>query len=159
MSSPRNTLDILEVTAVGDKQSIVDCMVEVELCEDKAKNIFLSIVETLTRIGVYVYNKDKPDEKILYQTCHILHKDGRYYIVHFKHLFMLDGRNNGFHIEDVQRMNQIIRLLADWGLYKIKHPEQLTQFANMSHIKVVRHSELKEWELVPKYRMRSKRDN
>lgn len=157
MSSPRNTLDILNITAVGDEQSIIDCMVEVELAEGKSRDPFLSILETLTRIGVYIHRDENPNDRTLYQTCHILHKNGRYYIVHFKHLFMLDGRNNGFYQEDVLRMNRIIRLLADWGLYIVKHPEQMTEFADMSHIKVVKHSEAKFWNLTPKYRMRHKR--
>ncbi|AIX13101.1 translation repressor [Erwinia phage vB_EamM-Bue1] len=132
-------------------------MVEVELAEGKSRDPFLSTLETLSRIGIHIRKDEDPEDRTLYQTCHILHKAGRYYIVHFKHLFMLDGKINGFYREDILRMNQIIRLLADWGLYTIKHPEQMTDFAGMNHIKVVKHGDVSKWKLVPKYRMQHKR--
>lgn len=161
MSSPKNTLEILNQTAVGEEKDIIDCMVEVELSENKPFDVFLSINETLTRVGIYVPKRPKEitgcseEEKILHQTCHILFKNNKYYIVHFKHLFVLDGRTNGFTREDVMRMNTIINLLQGWGLYKVKCPEQMTSFAEMKHIKVLRHSEVKEqnWILKPKYNM------
>jgi len=157
MSSPRNTLDILKLDAVGGEQDIIDCMVEVELKGGGDHDPFLSTIETLSRIGVYS-PKDDETEKTLYQTCHILHKNGRYYIVHFKHLFMLDGHYNGFFREDILRMNQIIRLLSEWGLYKVVHPEQITEFAEMRHIKVIKHNEVREWTLRPKYQMKHSRN-
>ena len=149
---PRNTLDILKISAVCDEASIVDCMVEVQLNQDKP-GIFLGVKETLSRIGV----NTRQEPNTLYQTCHILHKSGKYYIVHFKHLFMLDGHYNGFAREDVLRLNRIVRLLEQWGMVKIMHPEQVTEAADMSRIKVVKHEMSADWNLVPKYTIRPSR--
>lgn len=147
---PRNTLDILNVSAVDAESKIIDCLAEVELNQEKAGHIFLSIKETLTRIGV----NTSREPKTLYQTCHILHKNGKYYIVHFKHMFMLEGHYNGLTREDILRMNRIIRLLEQWGMIKVKHPEQITELADMSHIKVVKHADVSDWSLVAKYNIR-----
>lgn len=145
----RNTLDILQLSAVHDEASIVDCMVEIELNQDRP-GIFLGVKETLSRIGV----NTRQEPETLYQTCHILHKYGKYFIVHFKHLFMLDGHYNGFQREDVLRMNRIARLLDQWGMVKILRPEQITECADMSRIKIVKHDQVSQWKLVPKYIIR-----
>lgn len=147
---PRNTLEILGMSAVGKGKDIVDCLIEIDLNHDKYQEAFLVIKETLSRVGV----KTKMTENVLYQTCHILHSQGRYYIVHFKHLFMLDGRINGLSREDIQRMNRIALLLQQWGLCTVKNPEQITELAETSHIKVVSHEDVKDWQLKPKYFMR-----
>lgn len=150
----RNTLDILGVSAVDDESKIIECMVEVQLNQDK-QNVFLSIKETLSRIGV----STPREQNTLHQTCHILYKGGRYYIVHFKHLYMLDGRYNGFKREDVLRMNRIIKLLVQWDMVTLVEPSQVTEAADMSHIKIVKHDQVSEWKLVPKYEIRPARPN
>jgi hypothetical protein len=108
---------------------------------------FLKIKETLTRIGV----ASKKDRK-LYQSCHILHKQGKYYIVHFKELFALDGKPSNFSEEDVGRRNTIVNLLAEWGLLKLviieKSQEPRTP---LSQIKILAYKDRNEWELVAKY--------
>lgn len=148
----RNTLDVLTLSAVSDEASIVNCMVEVQLNQDKP-GIFLGIKETLSRIGV----NPRQEPNTLYQTCHILHKYGKYYIVHFKHLFMLDGHYNGFVREDIQRMNRIVKLLAEWNMVTVLNPDQITELADMSRIKVVKHELLPDWKLVSKYTIRPNR--
>lgn len=106
---------------------------------------FLKIRETLTRIGV-ASRKDKK----LYQSCHILHKQGRYFIVHFKELFLLDGKPSNLVKNDLSRRNTIATLLADWGLVSIINDQQL-DLAPLRQIKVIPHKEKTEWELCPKY--------
>ena len=118
-------------------------MVEVEL---KQQDDFLKIKETLTRIGVA-----SRKEKILYQSCHILHKRGRYYLVHFKELFLLDGKDSSFIESDLGRRNAIAKLLEELGLLKVISNNHLDPIAPMSQIKVLPHREKGEWELVPKY--------
>jgi len=118
-------------------------MVEVEL---KESDDFLKVKETLTRIGV-ASRKDK----ILYQSCHILHKRGKYYLVHFKELFALDGKESSITESDIGRRNAISRLLAEWGLLKIISNNSDAPLAPMSQIKVLPYKEKEEWELVPKY--------
>jgi hypothetical protein len=113
---------------------------------------FLKVRETLTRIGI-ASRKDKK----LYQSCHILHKQGRYFIVHFKELFALDGKESNITANDVERRNTIAGLLQDWGLLKILHNERADQKASLSQIKVVSHKEKNEWELVPKYNIGKKK--
>jgi len=125
-----------------------DMMVEVILNEP---DDFLKVRETLTRIGVA-----SRKEKKLYQSCHILHKQGRYYIVHFKELFALDGKHANLTVNDVQRRNRIARLLADWELLKILAPTTVDQKASLSQIKVVSFKEKDQWELVPKYNIGKK---
>ena len=108
---------------------------------------FLKIRETLTRIGV-ASRKDK----ILYQSCHILHKQGKYYIVHFKELFMLDGKPSNFSEDDMSRRNTIATLLEQWGLLKVVRPEYIAELmAPISQIKIISHKEKDDWELVAKY--------
>ena len=124
-------------------------MVEVRL---KQPDDFLKVRETLTRIGV----ASRSDKK-LYQSCHILHKQGKYYIVHFKELFLLDGKNSDFSENDLQRRNRITKLLSDWGLVEILDEEQINNIASVSQIKILPHKEKNEWTLVPKYSIGSKK--
>ena len=107
---------------------------------------FLKVRETLTRIGV----ASRQDRK-LFQSCHILHKQGRYFIVHFKELFVLDGKPSTITENDIQRRNTIAVLLADWGLVTINSNEQAKDRAPLRQIKVISHKERDEWELCPKY--------
>ena len=113
---------------------------------------FLKVRETLTRIGVASRNENK-----LYQSCHILHKQGRYYIVHFKELFLLDGKNSDFSENDMQRRNRITKLLSDWGLVNIVNDEMVENASSISQIKILPHKEKAQWELVPKYSIGSKK--
>ena len=106
---------------------------------------FLKIKETLTRMGV----ASKKDKR-LYQSCHILHKKGHYYIVHFKELFILDNKDSDITIEDIERRNAIAKLLEDWELLKIVSPVTFSQSV-LAQIKIVSYKEKNEWELVPKY--------
>jgi hypothetical protein len=126
-----------------------DSMLEVTLPEP---DNFLKVRETLTRIGI-ASRKDKK----LYQSCHILHKQGRYYIVHFKELFALDGKESNITANDVERRNTIAGLLQDWGLLKIIDASKADPKASLSQIKVVSHKEKEEWELVPKYNIGKKK--
>ena len=107
---------------------------------------FLKIRETLTRIGV----ASRKDQK-LYQSCHILHKQGRYFIVHFKELFLLDGKPSNFIENDLERRNTITTLLADWGLVTILKPGTVESLAPLRQIKVIPFKEKSQWELCPKY--------
>lgn len=118
-------------------------MLEVTLNEP---DDFLKVRETLTRIGV----ASRKDRK-LYQSCHILHKQGRYFIVHFKELFVLDGKPSTITENDVQRRNTIAVLLSDWGLLSINNTEQSKDRAPLRQIKVLSFKERDEWELCPKY--------
>ncbi len=118
-------------------------MLEVTLNEP---DDFLKVRETLTRIGV-ASRKDKK----LYQSCHILHKQGRYFIVHFKELFVLDGKPSTITENDIQRRNTIAVLLSDWGLLSINNMEQSKDRAPLRQIKVLSFRERDEWELCPKY--------
>tara|TARA_X000000368_G_scaffold110881_1_gene86288 strand:- start:5974 stop:6393 length:420 start_codon:yes stop_codon:yes gene_type:complete len=110
---------------------------------------FLKVRETLSRIGV-ASKKDK----VLYQSCHILHKKGRYFITHFKELFALDGKEADFQDNDLQRRNTIAKLLSDWGLVNII--SDVTDFAPLSQIKIISFKEKGEWELIPKYNIGKK---
>lgn len=118
-------------------------MLEVTLNEP---DDFLKVRETLTRIGV-ASRKDKK----LYQSCHILHKQGRYFIVHFKELFVLDGKPSTITENDIQRRNTIAVLLSDWGLITINNIEQSKDRAPLRQIKVISFRERNDWELCPKY--------
>jgi hypothetical protein len=125
------------------------------LAEVRLKNPddFLKVRETLTRIGV-ASKKDK----ILYQSCHILHKQGRYYIVHFKELFALDGKPSNFSESDIARRNTITNLLKEWDLVEIVHPAQTENpISPISQIKVLPFKEKDEWELVAKYNIGKKK--
>ena len=107
---------------------------------------FLKVRETLTRIGV----ASRKDNK-LFQSCHILHKQGRYFIVHFKELFLLDGKPSNLIVNDVQRRNTIATLLADWGLLSMIKPEEAKDIAPLRQIKVIPYKDKQLWELCPKY--------
>ena len=113
---------------------------------------FLKVRETLTRIGV-ASRKDK----ILYQSCHILHKQGKYYIVHFKELFALDGKQADLSDNDLERRNTIAKLLSYWGLVKIIDNTKFTELAPLSQIKVIAHKDKHEWDLQTKYNIGKKR--
>ena len=126
-----------------------DQMVEVNLSEP---DDFLKVRETLTRIGVA-----SRKEKKLYQSCHILHKQGKYYIVHFKELFALDGKSANLSLNDVQRRNRIIQLLSDWGLITIKKPDTIVDVAPLSQIKVLSYEDKGGWNLESKYNIRKKK--
>ena len=125
-----------------------DMMVEVILNEP---DDFLKVRETLTRIGVA-----SRKEKKLYQSCHILHKQGRYYITHFKELFALDGKHANLTVNDVQRRNRIVHLLADWGLVSVVNSEKIEDIAPLNQIKVLPFKEKAEWELEQKYNIGKK---
>ncbi len=108
---------------------------------------FLKVKETLTRIGV----ASKKENNILFQSCHILHKQGRYFIVHFKELFLLDGKVSNFTMDDLSRRNTIALLLSDWGLLSIVHKDKATPVSSLRQIKIVPFKEKKDWELKSKY--------
>ena len=125
-----------------------DQMVEVTLNEP---DDFLKVRETLTRIGVA-----SRKEKKIYQSCHILHKQGRYYIVHFKELFALDGKHANLTVNDVQRRNRIVRLLADWGLIGVVNPDTVMDIAPLNQIKVLAYKDKADWVLEQKYNIGKK---
>tara|TARA_A100001035_G_scaffold248802_1_gene219109 strand:- start:539 stop:970 length:432 start_codon:yes stop_codon:yes gene_type:complete len=127
----------------------VENMVEIKL---KQPDDFLKVRETLSRIGI----ASKKDKK-LYQSCHILHKQGRYFIVHFKELFGLDGKKTNFSDEDIQRRNTIVKLLIDWGLVEIVDVTKIEKQAPLSQIKVISFKEKKDWILETKYNIGKKR--
>ena len=118
-------------------------MLEVTIAEP---DDFLKVRETLTRIGV----ASRKDQK-LYQSCHILHKQGRYFIVHFKELFLLDGKPSNLIENDIQRRNTITTLLSDWGLVSMLKPDLAKDTAPLRQIKVIPFKEKSQWELCPKY--------
>ena len=120
-----------------------DDMLEIILNEP---DDFLKVRETLTRIGVASRR-----EKKLYQSCHILHKQGRYFIVHFKELFLLDGKKSNLELSDIQRRNSISTLLFDWGLVQIVEPSKAKDCAPLRQIKIIGFREKDEWDLCPKY--------
>jgi hypothetical protein len=137
-----NDTDIVQWTE-GD-------MVEVLLGEP---DDFLKVRETLTRIGVA-----SRKEKKLYQSCHILHKKGKYYIVHFKELFALDRKDTNFTVNDSQRRNRIVQLLSDWGLVTLVKTDSIADAAPLNQIKVIAHKEKTEWTLESKYNIGKKRE-
>jgi len=118
-------------------------MIEVALAEP---DDFLKVRETLTRIGVA-----SRKEKKLYQSCHILHKQGKYFIVHFKELFALDGKKANLSMNDFQRRNRIVQLLADWGLVNVISSQFVEDIAPLNQIKVISYREKGEWKLETKY--------
>ena len=126
-----------------------DQMVEIALNEP---DDFLKVRESLTRIGVASRKENK-----IYQSCHILHKQGRYYIVHFKELFALDGKHANLTQNDVQRRNRIIQLLSDWGLITIINISKITDIAPLNQIKVLAYKEKHEWILETKYNIGKKK--
>ena len=126
-----------------------DKMVEVILGEP---DDFLKVRETLTRIGVA-----SRKEKKIYQSCHILHKQGRYYLVHFKELFALDGKHANLTQNDVQRRNRIAQLLSDWGLVRIVDVDKIIDIAPLNQIKVLSYKDKGDWILETKYNIGSKK--
>ena len=128
-----------------------DHMVEVTL---KEPDDFLKVRETLTRIGVA-----SRKEKKIYQSCHILHKQGKYYIVHFKELFALDGKRANLFNNDVQRRNRIAQLLSDWGLVNIVSSALVEDCAPLSQIKVLSYKDKSEWTLESKYNIGKKKED
>ena len=124
-------------------------MVEVVLGEP---DDFLKVRETLTRIGVA-----SRKEKKIYQSCHILHKQGKYYIVHFKELFALDGKNTNLSLNDVQRRNRIVQLLSDWGLITVVSADKIADLAPLNQIKVLSFKEKNDWTLESKYNIGRKK--
>lgn len=130
--------------------STVDNMVEVTLVNE---DDFLKVRETLTRIGVA-----SRKEKKLYQSCHILHKKGKYYIVHFKELFALDGKPSNFGEQDIARRNTIVNLLGEWGLIKVVTKDLVQDpLAPISQVKILPFKEKDHWELVAKYNIGKKK--
>ena len=123
-------------------------MLEVTLNEP---DDFLKVRETLTRIGV----ASRKDNK-LFQSCHILHKQGRYFIVHFKELFLLDGKKSNLEENDVARRNTIAQLMSDWGLIEIYNKELMEPLAPLRQIKIIPFKEKQAWELCPKYNIGNK---
>ena len=136
---------------MDEHNPIVDELVEITFPE---KDDFLKIRETLSRIGV-ASRKDKK----LYQSCHILHKQGRYFIVHFKELFALDGKQANFSDNDVERRNTIAQLLGDWGLIAILNKDVAEKKAPLSQIKVLSFKEKNEWDLQAKYNIGKKAED
>ena len=124
-------------------------MVEITLNEP---DDFLKVRETLTRIGVA-----SRKEKKIYQSCHILHKQGKYYLVHFKELFALDGKRANLTINDVQRRNRIAQLLADWGLISITDLQKIQDIAPLNQIKVLAYRDIGDWILETKYNIGNKK--
>ena len=139
------------MNAIEEVQWTAESMVEVGL---KEPDDFLKVRETLTRIGVA-----SRKEKKLYQSCHILHKQGRYYIVHFKELFALDGKKANLSTNDVQRRNRIVQLLSDWGLVSIIAKEVIADVAPLSQIKVLAYKEKGDWTLESKYNIGKKKED
>ena len=139
------------MTAITEEVAwTTDSMIEVALREP---DDFLKVRETLTRIGVA-----SRKEKKLYQSCHILHKQGKYYIVHFKELFALDGKKANLSLNDVQRRNRIVQLLGDWGLVSINSKESIADVAPLSQIKVLAYKEKGDWTLESKYNIGKKKE-
>ena len=139
------------MTAITEEVAwTADSMIEVSLREP---DDFLKVRETLTRIGVA-----SRKEKKLYQSCHILHKQGKYYIVHFKELFALDGKKANLSLNDVQRRNRIVQLLGDWGLVTINSKESIADVAPLSQIKVLAYKEKGDWTLESKYNIGKKKE-
>ena len=126
-----------------------DQMIEISLGEP---DDFLKVRETLTRIGVA-----SRKEKKIYQSCHILHKQGRYFIVHFKELFALDGKHANLTQNDVQRRNRIVQLLVDWGLVDILNADKIQDIAPLNQIKVLSYKDKGEWILETKYNIGAKK--
>ena len=126
-----------------------DQMIEVPLNEP---DDFLKVRETLTSIGVA-----SRKEKKIYHSCHILHKQGRYFIVHFKELFALDGKHANLTLNDIQRRNRIINLLSDWGLITIIKPESISDVAPLNQIKVLSYKDKGDWTLETKYNIGKKK--
>ena len=149
-------MNITAVDIVGNKATrngILPYLVEVKLDEPSVSS-FLQVRETLTRLGISVMKEG--ESNTLYQTCHILAKRGKHYIVHFKSMFILDGRDNNLTEADIARQNLIIQLLEDWGLVTVVDPYMVDEpVCSMSSIKILSHEEKKDWKLVTKYNIGS----
>jgi len=131
--------------------TLIEAMVEVKLNEP---DDFLKVRETLTRIGIA-----SRKEKTLFQSCHILHKQGKYYIVHFKELFALDGKTTNFTENDTARRNSIANLLSEWELITLVDPDKSAEpTVPLSQLKILSFKEKDEWDLTPKYNIGNKRD-
>ena len=139
------------MTQVAEVQWTRESMVEVTLSQP---DDFLKVRETLSRIGVA-----SRKEKKLYQSCHILHKQGRYFLVHFKELFALDGKNTNLSLNDIQRRNRIVQLLLDWGLVTTNSisKDKIADLAPLNQIKVLSFKEKNEWTLESKYNIGRKK--
>lgn len=138
-------VDIVGKNVRGD--DVLPYMVEVKLLGEP-RDSFLKIRETLTRIGI----ASRAEENLLFQSCHILQKKGLYYVLHYKTLFVLDGRDNGLTVGDIARQNRIVRLLEDWGLIEIVNPDMIDEpISSLANIKVVRHGDKHKWILERKY--------
>lgn len=143
-------VDIIGKKISGDE--VIPYLVEIELIGEES-DTFLKIRETLTRIGV----ASQRLKNTLYQSVHILHKKGKYYLLSYKTLFVLDGRENGLTIGDIARQNRIIQLLEDWGLIKVKKPEMISDLmCSLHNIKIVKFEDKKNWKLERKYALRKK---
>lgn len=134
--------------------NVVPYLVEVKFTDEQERDGFLKVRETLTRIGI----PSKTDgENTLYQTCHVLQKKGKYYIIHFKIGFVLDGRENKITEFDIARQNRVIQLLVDWGLITVVNPDMMSEpMANASSLKIVKNGDKENWKLVPKYTLGNK---
>ena len=139
----------MSVVTESDIKWSSDQMVEISLNEP---DDFLKVRETLTRIGVA-----SRKEKKIYQSCHILHKQGRYFLVHFKELFALDGKHANLTSNDVQRRNRIAQLLSDWGLVEVLNTDQIKDIAPLNQIKVLAYRDKGDWILETKYNIGSKK--
>ena len=137
------------MSQVAEVQWTRESMVEVKISQP---DDFLKVRETLSRIGVA-----SRKEKKLYQSCHILHKQGKYYIVHFKELFALDGKTANLTLNDIQRRNRITQLLSDWGLISIINVDNILDIAPLNQIKVLSYKEKTEWVLESKYNIGKKK--
>lgn len=137
------------MSQVAEVQWTRESMVEVKISQP---DDFLKVRETLSRIGVA-----SRKEKKLYQSCHILHKQGKYYIVHFKELFALDGKTANLTLNDIQRRNRITQLLSDWGLISIVNVDSILDIAPLNQIKVLSYKEKTEWVLESKYNIGKKK--
>lgn len=143
-------IDLVGSLLKGD--DIVPFLVEVRLPTEnqEERDAFLKVRETLTRIGI----ASRRDTNTLYQTCHILSKRGRFFICHFKSLFVLDGRDNNLSDGDIARQNRIAHLLSEWGLLSIVDPTMVDEpIASMGNLKVIPHRDKAEWTLLPKYQI------
>ena len=146
-TNPRNETPALEASSTREDDRPLEwtpaMMLEISLAEP---DDFLKVRETLTRIVVASRRENK-----LFQSCHILHKQGRYFIVHFKELFLLDGKPSNLMENDLKRRNTIVTLLSDWGLVDPVNPEQLKDLAPLRQIKIISYRDKSNWELCPKY--------
>lgn len=149
MNKVQNPMDAVGTSI--DPHKVIDYMVEVKLLGDQS-TMYRRVLETLTRVGVIPRDKGNT----LDQNCHILHKQGRYYIVHYKMMYLLDGGVNRITTHDIIRQSKIVRLLSDWGMVEVIHPEQIslpTDRTNLGDLKVVPYAERGEWRLQAKYIM------